>query len=179
MFHGTKTGLAMSLAAAVAVLVSAPALAGNPDRSKLDVNRDGKVDFSEAQAARPDFTQDQFNKADANRDGQLSDEEWSTLPGKGHHYGVVDSNKDGNYSLDEVRATNPNLTQQEYADFDANGRQGHQGRAEGDDGQAGRPVIRRLDWSRPGTVCPAFFFGVSLEGLPVRSLPVCARLQIA
>ncbi len=83
MFHGTKTGLAMSLAAAVAVLVSAPALAGNPDRSKFDVNRDGKVDFAEAQAARPDFTQDQFNKADANRDGQLSDEEWSTLPGKG------------------------------------------------------------------------------------------------
>jgi hypothetical protein len=120
MFHGTKTGRVMSLAAAVAVLVSAPALAGQPDRAKLDTNRDGKVDFAEARAALPDFTQDQFNKADANRDGQLSDDEWSTLPGKGHHYGELDANKDGNYSLDEVRATHPNLTQREYADFDVN-----------------------------------------------------------
>jgi hypothetical protein len=120
MFHGMKTGHAMSLAAAIAVLVSAPAIAGNPDRAKLDTNRDGRVDLAEAQAAIPDFTQDQFNKADANRDGQLSDDEWSTLPGKGHHYGVVDSNKDGNYSLDEVRATHPNLTQQEHANFDVN-----------------------------------------------------------
>lgn len=120
MFHGKKTGHILSLAAALAVVVSAPALAGNPDRAKLDINRDGKVDYSEARAARPDFTQDQFNKADANRDGQLSDDEWSTLPGKGHHYGVLDSDKDGNYSLEEVRATHPNLTQQEYADFDAN-----------------------------------------------------------
>lgn len=119
MIHGTKTGLT-SLAAAAAVLVSAPALAGNPDWAKLDTNRDGKVDFAEAQAARPDFTRDQFDKADANRDGQLSGDEWSTLPGKGHHYGVLDADKDGHYSLDEVRATHPNLTQQEYADFDAN-----------------------------------------------------------
>lgn len=120
MFHGTKSGRILSLAAAVAVLVSAPALAGNPDRAKLDINGDGKVDFSEARSARPDFTQDQLDKADANRDGLLSDDEWTTLPGKGHHYGVLDSNKDGNYSLDEVRATHPNLTQQEYADYDAN-----------------------------------------------------------
>lgn len=119
MFHGTKSGRILCLAAAAAVLVSAPVLAGNPDRAKLDINGDGKVDFSEARSARPDFTQDQLDKADSNRDGQLSDAEWTTLPGKGHHYGVLDSNKDGNYSLDEVRATHPNLTQQEYASFDA------------------------------------------------------------
>lgn len=120
MFHGTKTGHAMSLAAVIAVLVSAPALAGQPDRAKLDTNRDGKVDLAEAQAGIPHFTREHFNKADANRDGQLSDDEWAMLPGKGHHYGAMDSDNDGNYSLDEVRATHPNLTQQEYAAFDVN-----------------------------------------------------------
>lgn len=120
MFHGRKAGHVMGLAALTAMLVSAPAVAGQPDRAKLDINGDGKVDLAEAQAAIPDFTQDQFNKADANRDGQLSDEEWRTLPGKGHHYGAMDADKDGNYTLDEVRATHPNLTQQEYAGMDVN-----------------------------------------------------------
>ena len=86
MIHATKTGrVMMSFAAAVAVLVSAPVLADNPDRAKLDINRDGRMDLA-----------------------------------IGHHYGVLDSNRDGRYSLDEVRATHPNLTQKEYADFDAN-----------------------------------------------------------
>lgn len=120
MFYGKKTRHAMSLAAALALLISAPALAGNPDRAKLDTNGDGKVDLAEAQAAMPDFTQEKFNRADANRDGQLSDDEWRTLPGKGHHYGAMDSNNDGNYSLDEVRASHPNLTQQEYGNMDVN-----------------------------------------------------------
>ena len=96
------------------------ALAGHPDRARLDTNRDGKVDFAEAQAAIPDFTQDQFSKADANRDGHLSDDEWRTLPGKGHHFGAMDTNKDGNYSLDEVRAAHPNQTQHEFANMDVN-----------------------------------------------------------
>ena len=46
MIHGTKL---LSLAAAIAVVISAPALAG--DKSKLDTNRDGKIDIAEAQAA--------------------------------------------------------------------------------------------------------------------------------
>lgn len=120
MFHGMKSGRALTLAAAVAALVSAPAFAGDPDRSKLDTNRDGKVDLVEAQAARPDFTKEQFDKADADRDGQLNDAEWTTLPGKGHHYGVLDADKDGNYSMDEVRSSHPNVTEQEYADYDVN-----------------------------------------------------------
>jgi hypothetical protein len=115
MIHGTKL---LSLAAAIAVVVSAPALAG--DKSKLDTNRDGKIDIAEAQAANPDWSKDQLTKADANGDGVISDAEWNALPGKGHHYGAMDSNKDGNYSLDEVRAGNPNVTQQEYAGYDAN-----------------------------------------------------------
>lgn len=116
MIHGRK----IALAAAIAALISAPALAGNPDKSKLDTNRDGKVDIAEAQAARPDWSKDQLSKADANADGVISDTEWATLPGKGHHYGAMDSNQDGSYSLDEVRAGNPNVSEQEYASYDAN-----------------------------------------------------------
>jgi hypothetical protein len=120
MSHESKTGLATGLAAAVALLVSAPVLAGNPERSKLDTNGDGRVDLAEAQAAMPDFTQEKFNQADANRDGQLSDDEWRMLPGKGHHYGAMDTDKDGHYSLEEVRASHPNLSEQEYGNFDVN-----------------------------------------------------------
>lgn len=120
MFHGLKTGHAMTLAATIAVLLSGPAFAGNPDHPKLDTNGDGKVDLAEAQAARPDFTREKFDAADLNRDGQLSEEELRTLPGKGHHYGNLDADKDGVYTLEEVRAAHPDLTQEEYSSFDAN-----------------------------------------------------------
>ena len=86
MTHATKTGRVMlSVAAAVAVLISAPVLAGIPDQDRLDINRDGRVELA-----------------------------------VGHHYGVLDSNRDGRYSLEEVRASHPNLTPKEYADFDIN-----------------------------------------------------------
>jgi Ca2+-binding EF-hand superfamily protein len=120
MTQGTKTGRAMALAATTAVLLSAPAFAEHPDRAKLDTNGDGRVDLAEAQAARPDFTKEKFNAADANSDGQLSDDEWSNLPRKGHRYGHLDANKDGHYTLEEVRAAHPDLTEQEYSSFDAN-----------------------------------------------------------
>lgn len=120
MFQGVKTGHAVTLAATIAMLLSGAAFAGDPDRTRLDTNGDGRVDLAEAQAARPDFTLEKFNAADANRDGQLSEEELRTLPGKGHHYGNVDADKDGNYTLDEIRAAHPDLTQEEYSSFDAN-----------------------------------------------------------
>jgi EF hand domain-containing protein len=118
MIHGPKIGHAMTLAAAIAVVISAPAFAGgHPDHAKLDTNGDGKIDLAEAQAARPDFTIEKFNAADMNHDGHLSQDEW---PGRGHSWGVLDADKDGNYTLEELRAKHPDMTQQQYSTYDSN-----------------------------------------------------------
>ena len=50
---------------------------------------------------------------DITRDGRVDFAE-------GRHYAVLDANRDGRYSLDELRAADPNLTPGEYADFDVN-----------------------------------------------------------
>lgn len=116
MIHGKK----LALVAAIAALISAPALAGNPDRSKLDTNRDGKVDYAEMKAGNSDLTQADFDRLDKNRDGALGDDEWSGTPGKGHAYGAVDADNDGSYSIDEVRSTNPGVSESEYRSYDTN-----------------------------------------------------------
>lgn len=119
MSQGPKSGTA-ALAAAIAVLVSAPALAGErPGRAELDTNKDGKIDLAEIQAVRPDYTVEKFNEADANRDGQLSAEEWPDRR-KHNRFGNVDADKDGNYTLAELQAAHPDLTQEQYAGFDGN-----------------------------------------------------------
>lgn len=78
MTHGRK----LALAAAIAALISAPAIAGNPDVSKLDTNKDGKVDYAETKAAHPDLTQADFDKLDKDKDGQLNNEEWAAKQDK-------------------------------------------------------------------------------------------------
>ena len=121
MTHGPKSGRMLTLAATIAFVLSAPAFAGDhSDRAKVDVNGDGKIDLGEAQAARPGLTTEKFNAADANHDGHLSQDEWSGWPGEGRRWGNLDADQDGNYTLEELRKTEPDLTQQEYSSFDAN-----------------------------------------------------------
>jgi len=122
MIHGPKMGKPAALAMAIAALLSAPAFAGgHPDRTEIDTNKDGRIDLAEMQAVRPDYTVEKFNAADANHDGQLSDDEWRGGRGKRHRYGHVDADKDGNYTLAELQAAHPDLTQERYASFDGNG----------------------------------------------------------
>ena len=68
-FRGTAVAI-------IALIASFPAYAGeHPDRAKLDTNGDGSIDLAEIQARRPDFTIEKFNKADADRNGLLSQDE--------------------------------------------------------------------------------------------------------
>jgi hypothetical protein len=117
MTHGPKTVL---LATTIAALLSAPALAGgHPDRAELDTNKDGQIDLAEIQAVRPDYTVEKFNAADTNRDGQLSADEWPGGHRKHRRYGNLDADKDGHYTLEELRAAHPDLSQETYASFDS------------------------------------------------------------
>lgn len=122
MIHGPKTAKSALLAAAIAALLSAPAFAGgHPDRTELDTNKDGRIDLAEIQAVRPDYTVEKFNAADANRDGQLSEDEWRGGHRKHRRYGNLDSDKDGHYTLEELQAAHPDLSQETYASFDSDG----------------------------------------------------------
>jgi hypothetical protein len=121
MIHGLKKGSPAVIATAIAALLSAPAFAGgHPDRAQIDTNKDGKIDLAEIQVVRPDYTVEKFNAADANHDGQLSEDEWPGKRGKRHRYGNIDADKDGNYTLEELRVAHPDLTQEKYSSFDTN-----------------------------------------------------------
>ena len=121
MIHGLKSARPAALATAIAALLSTPAFAGgHPDRAEIDVNKDGRIDLAEIQAVRPDYTVEKFNAADANRDGQLTEDEWRSGHGKRRRYGNLDADKDGNFTLEELRAAHPDLTQEKYAGFDGN-----------------------------------------------------------
>lgn len=120
MKHGTKVRHTGALVASLALLSGAPALAGgNPDRPRLDTNGDGSVDLAEIQAARPDFTVEKFNAADGNGDGLLSRDELRTAHGKSRQHRNLDTDGDGNYSFEEIQKAHPDLTQEQYAAFDA------------------------------------------------------------
>ena len=73
------TGFKSSILAATLLAATPLAAQAHPDRTKLDANGDGSVDFAEMQAAKADFTVEQFNKADANGDGLLSRDDMRRL----------------------------------------------------------------------------------------------------
>src|SRR5512134_230245 len=119
MNHGMKVRHVGALVASMALLATAPALAGgNPDRPRLDTNGDGSVDLAEIQAAHPDYTVEKFQAADGNGDGLLSRDELRAAHGKAGHHRKLDTDGDGSYSFEEIQKAHPDLTQEQYAAFD-------------------------------------------------------------
>jgi len=120
MNHGMKVRHVGALVASLALFSGAPALAdGSPDRPRLDTNGDGSVDLAEIQAARPDFTVEKFNAADGNGDGLLNPDELRAAHGKARQHRNLDTDGDGSFSFEEMQKVHPNLTQEQYAAFDA------------------------------------------------------------
>ena len=60
---------------------STAALAAEGDFAKADVNTDGALTMEEAVAAMPDLTAEQFNAADADQNGSLSEDEFKAIAG--------------------------------------------------------------------------------------------------
>lgn len=63
--------------AATALLVSSTAFAAGAGFAKVDANGDGRVTFEEISVAMPEVSEEIFKAADINKDGALSQEEYS------------------------------------------------------------------------------------------------------
>lgn len=151
MNHGKKVRHIGALVASLALFSGAPALAGgNPDRPRLDTNGDGSVDLAEIQATRPDFAVEEFNAADANRDGLLSRDEMRAAHDKVRQHRNLDTDGDGSFSLTEMQQAHPGLTQEQYAAFDAD-KDGKLTRSELKQG-FGREMFTRLDQDASGGI---------------------------
>jgi EF hand domain-containing protein len=73
---------AAALAATSFSVAGAMAQAGGTDDfAKVDANKDGSVDMTEATGVYTTLTQDLFTKADANGDGKLDETEFAALVG--------------------------------------------------------------------------------------------------
>jgi hypothetical protein len=120
MIHGPRTRTTLALTAASALLFGAALAQAHPQKTRLDTNGDGSVDLAELQAARPDFTVEQFNKADANGDGLLSRDELRAAHGRAR-FERLDQDGSGGVSLDEMKAVKPGITPEHYGKLDANG----------------------------------------------------------
>ena len=151
MNHGMKVRHVGALVASMALLASAAAQAGgNPDRPRLDTNGDGSVDLAEMQAARPDFTVENFNAADSNGDGLLGRDELHAAHGKARQHKNLDTDGDGSFSLAEMQKVHPDLTQEQYAAFDGD-KDGKLTRTELKQG-FGREMFSRIDQDGSGGV---------------------------
>jgi hypothetical protein len=65
---------------ALSFSTAAFAQAAAPDFAGADADKSGGVSWTEAQVLWPDLTEDQYKAADADTSGELSAEEFATLP---------------------------------------------------------------------------------------------------
>lgn len=136
MTHRPRARTTLALTAASALLFGASLAQAHPQKTRLDTNGDGSVDLAELQAARPDFTVEQFNKADANGDGLLSRDELRTAHGRAR-FERLDQDGNGGVSLDELKAVKPGVTAEHFSKLDANG-----------DGQVSQEEMRAMHRER-------------------------------
>jgi len=113
----TRIFLATALSVVCSIAFAAPTDApssARPGASALDKNADGFVSRDEA-STHPRLAES-FDRIDANKDGQLSLDELRAARRSGHHghHGRLDANNDGSISRDEAK-TAPRLAQ----NFDA------------------------------------------------------------
>ena len=69
------------LATLTVVAFTAPALAQAMEFATIDADASGTVTWEEVQAALPDLTEEQFQAADADGSGDLSEEEFAAIQG--------------------------------------------------------------------------------------------------
>ncbi|GMW01820.1 MAG: hypothetical protein AMXMBFR84_29570 [Candidatus Hydrogenedentota bacterium] len=174
--------VSMSLAfAAACSFLALGALAEEPaaKRVKADANGDGQITFQELQAARPQVTQEEFDKRDINDDGVLTDADKLTNKSAtmkedapaadsgergrqrrgepGQIFARADADKDGKVTLGEIQAIAPNFPEERFKLMDKNG-DGHvergeilQGPAQGE-GQGPGMLFARADADKDGRI---------------------------
>ncbi|WP_024303630.1 EF-hand domain-containing protein [Pseudogulbenkiania sp. MAI-1] len=159
-----------ALAAADSGAAKEPRLGGPTARfAQADTNGDGLLSKAEVQAALPRLADD-FDKIDANHDGQLSRDElygfmrahFPRRHGMRHHFqqcfAQADKNGDGQLSLEEARAGMPRLAD-DFAKLDLN----HDGQLSRDElrqamrerfrhgpGHEHKPFLAKLDTNNDG-----------------------------
>jgi hypothetical protein len=74
-----KIVLSSLIALGLSTAVYAQDAAAATDFLTVDADASGGVSLTEAQAAWPDLTEDAFNAADADANGELSEEEYAVL----------------------------------------------------------------------------------------------------
>jgi Ca2+-binding EF-hand superfamily protein len=82
------------------------------------------VDQAEIQAARPDFTIERFNAADANHDGLLSREEMRAAHGPRHGremFTRMEKESSGGVDLAELQSLRSGMTPEDFARLDLDG----------------------------------------------------------
>lgn len=116
-----STVIASVIFLASSFLVTGTASADGKPRFKIDANGDGVVDFSEMQARHPELTIAEFNKMDANSDGQLIPDELAAAH-MAKRMERIDTDGDGAISPAEMEAHRPPHADpaERFQEFDVN-----------------------------------------------------------
>jgi len=96
---------------------------GGPVMEKIreaDKDQNGKVTFEELSAVMPGLTQEQFKQFDRNGDGVLSAEDRSPGPMR-ELFEKADTDKSGTVTFEELKAAKPDVTQEQFKQWDRNG----------------------------------------------------------